>query len=35
VLSRGAVTGLDNVVAVTGQHVRVRCPPEDLVFFET
>jgi endonuclease YncB( thermonuclease family) len=34
VLSEGSTTTFDKVIEVTGQHVRLSYPPEDLVFVE-
>jgi hypothetical protein len=34
VLSEGRFTGFDNVIEVSGQEVRLRYPPENLVFVE-
>ena len=35
ILSEGRFIGLDNIVETDGQQVRLRYPPEDLVFAET
>jgi len=34
VISRGAVTGFDDVIEIAGQQIRLLHPPEDLVFVE-